>query len=212
MRTVIITFCILILSGTVVGQQLNVDKERQSEIIASMDESASAVKTLQCRFTQTKELPILNDKMVSHGVMYYSQDRGKLHWEYLSPYRYTFILNGNRIMMKSEAHTDVLEISDSRIFQEIARIMMNSLTGKCLTAASDFDTEIVSVDTTWIAELTPLRREMREFFSKIRLHFDPERRLVFKVEMIGENGDNTVIELNDIRTNITIDEKVFAID
>lgn len=184
----------------------------QAEIIEAIDRSASMLRSLQCDFEQTKELSLLQDSMVSRGVMYYLQEGGKLHWEYQTPYCYTFILNGNRVMIRSGERTDVIETSENRMFREIARIMMNSLTGKCLSDTLDFEVQI-SMDTgLWIAELTPRRREMGQFFSRVILHFNPDRHLVSRVEMIEKNGDRTVIDLKNMKTNVNIDESVFAVD
>lgn len=182
------------------------------EILAVIDRSASMLRSLQCEFVQTKELSLLQDRMVSRGVMYYRQEGGKLHWEYQTPYRYTFILNGNRVMVRSDERTDVIETSGNRMFREIARIMMNSLTGKCLSDTSDFEVRIFADAGRWIAELTPRRREMEQFFSRVRLHFDPDRQLVIRVEMVEKNGDRTVIDLKNLKTDATIDESVFAVD
>lgn len=184
----------------------------QEEIIAAINRSASMLRSLQCDFVQTKELSLLQDRMVSRGVMYYRQEGGKLHWEYQTPYHYTFILNGNRMMVRSGERTDVIETSGNRMFREIARIMMNSLTGKCLSDTSDFEVRISTDAGRWIAELTPRRREMEQFFSRVRLHFDPDRQLVTRVEMIEKNGDRTVIDLKNLKTDATIDENVFAVD
>ncbi len=195
---------------TVQAQNRTADASDQ-EILAAIDRKAAAIKTLQCEFTQTKELSLLRDQMVSHGVMYYQQEGGKLHWEYTSPYRYTFILNGDRVVMRSPDQTHVVNTSDNRMFQEIARNMMNSLTGRCLTATTDFRTRIRVENGTWIAEMTPIRREISSFFSQLRLHFDPKRQLVIRVEMIEKNNDKTIIDLKNIRTDAPLDETLFSV-
>ena len=51
-----------------------------------------------------------------------------------------------------------------------------------------------------------------QFFTKVRLHFDPTRQLVIRVELIERNGDRTTIDLKNLKTNTAIDEAVFAID
>lgn len=167
---------------------------------------------MSCRFTQTKELSILQEKMVSNGVMYYCRQGGRLRWEYQSPYVYTFVMNGNRVMMRSDERTDVIDTSRNQLFGQIARIMMNTLTGRCLTAAEEFKTEVRVEANEWIAELTPRRRDMTQFFARIRLHFDPQRRVVSRVEMFEQSGDRTVIDLKNIRTDVELDERLFAVD
>ncbi len=213
MKNKLILFFLCLLAGlNVVRGQDHPQAPSQEEIIAAINRSASMLRSLQCDFVQTKELSLLQDRMVSRGVMYYRQEGGKLHWEYQTPYHYTFILNGNRVMVRSGERTDVIETSGNRMFREIARIMMNSLTGKCLSDTSDFEVRISTNAGRRIAELTPRRREMEQFFSRVRLHFDPDRQLVTRVEMIEKNGDRTVIDLKNLKTDATIDENVFAVD
>ena len=143
MKNKLILFFLCLLAGlNVVRGQDHPQAPSQEEIIAAINRSASMLRSLQCDFVQTKELSLLQDRMVSRGVMYYRQEGGKLHWEYQTPYHYTFILNGNRVMVRSGERTDVIETSGNRMFREIARIMMNSLTGKCLSDTSDFEVRI----------------------------------------------------------------------
>lgn len=197
---------------TLVRGQNRVQTASPEEIIAAIDRSASSLRSLRCDFVQTKELSLLQDRMVSQGVMYYRQAGSQLRWEYRTPYRYTFVLNGDRVMMRSDGRTDVVETSANGMFREIARMMMSTLTGRCLTATSDFDIRVRAEEGLWIAELTPRRREMTQFFARVNLCFDPERQLVTRVEMVEAGGDRTVIELKNVQRNATIDESVFAID
>lgn len=183
-----------------------------AEVIASIDRSATALQSLQGDFVQTKELSLLQERMVSRGVIYYRQEGGALRWEYLTPYRYTFILNGERVMMRSGDRTDVIETAENRVFREIARLMMNSLTGRSLATTSDFEVHVIVEPERWVVELTPRRREMEQFFARIRLSYDPSRQLVSRVELIERSGDRTTIELKNLKTNQTIDEGVFAVD
>ena len=183
-----------------------------AEVIASIDRSATALRSLQGDFVQTKELSLLQERMVSRGVIYYRQAGGALRWEYLTPYRYTFILNGERVMMRSGDRTDVIETAENRVFREIARLMMNSLTGRSLATTSDFEVHVIVEPERWVVELTPRRREMEQFFARIRLSYDPSRQLVSRVELIERSGDRTTIELKNLKTNRTIDEGVFAVD
>lgn len=210
-KLILLLLCLMSGMGITRGQD-HTQTTSQIEILAAIDRSASMLRSLRCEFVQTKELSLLQDRMVSYGVLYYQQEGGKLHWEYQTPYRYTFILNGNRVMIQSGERTDVIETSGNRMFQEIARIMMNSLTGKCLSDTSDFEVRIATTAGQWIAELTPRRREMKQFFACVRLHFDSDQQLVTQVEMIEMNGDRTVIDLKNIKTNVPIDESVFAVD
>ena len=172
---------------------------------------ASSMKTMQCDFVQTKYLKMLNDKMVSRGKMYYQQTN-KLRWEYTSPYTYTFVLNDSKVLISKGKRNDVINVNQSKFFKEIARIMMNSVVGKCLTDSKDFKVSFIGSSTEYVATLYPQQKQMQQMFQKIILHFNKQKSMVAKVELIEKKGDRTVIELKNVKTNAPVNGKVFCIN
>ena len=166
---------------------------------------------MQCDFVQTKTLRMLNDKMVSRGKMYYQQS-DKLRWEYTSPYLYTFILNGSKVLISKGKRNDVINVEQSKFFKEIARIMMNSVVGKCLNDKKDFKVSLSATPTEYIATLFPQQKQMQQMFQKIILHFNKQRAMVAKVELVEKRGDHTVIEMKNVKVNSPINAKVFTIN
>ncbi len=183
----------------------------EQKIIRQINAVASSMKTMQCDFVQTKTIKMLNDKMVSKGKMYYQQS-DKLRWEYTSPYTYTFVLNGSKVLISKGKRNDVINVEQSKFFKEIARIMMNSVVGKCLTDTKDFKTSIQTTTAEYIATLLPQQKQMKQMFQKIILHFNRQKSVVTTVELVEKNGDRTVIELKNIKTNSAINAKVFSIN
>lgn len=182
-----------------------------AKIIQQINAVASKMRTMQCDFVQTKHMKMLNDKMVSHGKMYYQQS-DKLRWEYTSPYTYTFVLNGSKVLLSKGKRNDVINVNQSKFFKEIARIMMNSVVGKCLSDKKDFRTSIATTNSEWIATLVPQRKEMKQMFQKIVLHFNKSRKMVSTVELVEKKGDRTVIQLTNVKTNSSINAKVFSVN
>ena len=179
-------------------------------MVAEISKTAASIRTLTCNFTQVKTLSFLNDKMTSQGRMCYDAS-GKLRWEYTSPYTYTFILNGQQVHIQSAKNRQTIDIRQSRLFQGIAQVMMNSVTGRNLTSNKDFACTFYTQGDVWVADLVPQRKEMKQMFSTIRLRFDSKRRMVSQVEMNEKRGDVTVITLKDIKTNETINQNLFAL-
>lgn len=182
-----------------------------AKVIQQINAVASKMRTMQCDFVQTKHMKMLNDKMVSHGKMYYQQS-DKLRWEYTSPYTYTFVLNGSKVLLSKGKRNDVINVNQSKFFKEIARIMMNSVVGKCLSDKKDFRTSIATTNSEWIATLVPQRKEMKQMFQKIVLHFNKSRKMVSTVELVEKKGDRTVIQLTNVKTNSPINAKVFSVN
>jgi outer membrane lipoprotein carrier protein len=181
------------------------------QIIDQINSATSKLSSMQCDFVQTKTVKILNEKLVSKGRMWYQQPN-RLRWEYLTPYTYTFVFNGAKVSLKKNNRNDVIDVNRNRMFKEIASIMMNSVVGKCLTDRKSFRTTVKDTSAEWVATLVPLSKELKQMFTGIVLHFNKEKNVVVKVEMLEKNGDTTVIVLNNIIKNHKIDAKTFTVD
>lgn len=201
---ILVVFCIA--TTTVSAQAVSEAKIRQQ-----IEAAAASMKTMQCDFVQTKYLRMLNDKMVSRGKMYYQQS-DKLRWEYTSPYAYAFVLNGSRVLISKGNRNDVINVNQSKFFKEIARIMMNSVVGKALNDKRDFKVGLSSSATEYVAVLYPQQKQMQQMFQKIVLHFNRQRAMVAKVELIEKRGDRTVIEMMNVKVNSPINAKVFTVN
>ena len=161
----------------------------EQEIIQRMAAAAGEIRTVQCEFTQTKHTKLLKKEQVSKGKMS-CQLPDKLRWEYLSPRAKTILLDNS----KSHPTRGGME-------ESIARLIMNSVTGRSLTDSNMFHVTAEEKPTEYVATLIPQRKEMKRIFTKLVLHFDLKQSTVTEVELHEKNGDQTVIELHDIRIN-----------
>ncbi len=183
----------------------------EAQIRTKINQAAAQLQTLQCDFVQTKYLKMLNDKLVSHGKMYYKKS-DKLRWEYTTPYHYIFILNGSKVLLKNEKRNDIIDVNQNKVFKEIARLMMNSVVGKSLSDSRDFSSKISSSNSELIATLTPMRKDLKQMFKQISLYFSQSTSLVYKVILVEKNGDKTVIELKNAKKNESINTNIFNVD
>ena len=181
------------------------------QIINQISGATSKLASMQCDFVQTKTVKMLNEKLVSKGRMYYQQPN-RLRWEYMTPYTYTFVFNGQKVSLKKNNRNDVIDVNQNKMFKEIASIMMNSVIGTSLTDRKSFKTTVKDTPAEWIATLVPQSKELKQMFTSIVLHFNKEKSVVVKVEMFEKNGDTTVIALNNIIKNQKIDAKIFTVN
>lgn len=181
------------------------------KMIEQVCAAAGKMQTLQCDFRQEKRLSLLETNMVSTGRMYYKGGKA-LKWEYVSPYAYTFLLNGDKVMLGSQGKTDVIQVNSSKTFKQIARIMMHSITGKCLSDTEDFHVTMLVEGKEWVAELIPRQKELAQLFSRIRLHIDPKSQTATEVELTEKSGDLTRITMTNIKKNTPLDDALFHID
>lgn len=212
MKKILLLFSLLISGIMMEAQDLVAVSEVQGkEMIDKINSAASGMSSMKSNFTQIKKLRMMNKTISSSGVVYYQQS-SKLRWEYLSPYKYLFIINGNKVMMKNSKKTDVIDVNQNKVFQEIAKIMMNTMTGKCLTDKSSFSAKMYKSDKAWVAKLIPQRKEMKQIFAEIWITFDPSKMLPTEVMMKDKNGDTTTIKLTDQIKNGSIPSNIFAVD
>lgn len=183
---------------------------QQAKMISVINATAASIKTIQSNFTQVKSVSFLNEKVKSYGRMYYS-NQGKLRWEYVSPYKYTFAINGGKVYIKSGTKSQVIDIRTSRLFNSIAQIMINSITGKSLKANGDFNTQMYVDGNEWIAVLTPKKAQMKKMFRTVQLHFNSHHSMVSEVVMTETSGDSTVITLSGVKTNENIPDQIFFV-
>lgn len=203
---------VLLLSVLSVSAQRmqKANSAQQAKMISVINATAASIKTIQSNFTQVKSVSFLNEKVKSYGRMYYS-NQGKLRWEYVSPYKYTFAINGGKVYIKSGAKSQVIDIRTSRLFNSIAQIMINSITGKSLKANGDFNTQMYVDGNEWIAVLTPKKAQMKKMFRTVQLHFNSHHSMVSEVVMTETSGDSTVITLSGVKTNENIPDQIFFV-
>lgn len=182
-RYILYIICCL-LSVTLSAQGLS-----EQEIIQKMAAAAGEIRTVQCDFTQTRHTKLLKKEQVSEGRMS-CQLPDKLRWEYLKPRAKTILLDNSKSLPSRGGMED-----------SMARMIMNSVTGKSLTDSTTFLVTAEEKPTEYVAILVPQRKEMKRVFAKLVLHFDIKQSTVTMVELHEKNGDRTVIELHNIRIN-----------
>lgn len=183
---------------------------QQKEVIAKINKATSGLKSMSCNFTQTKHLSMLSDKMVSEGKMNYKQPN-KLRWEYTSPYQYLFIFSGTKVYVGNKSRKDVIDTNSNKLFKEVARIMMSTVTGTALSNAADFSVKVEDGKTLWNVTLIPKKKEMKKMFTRIVLSFSKSDLMISEINLHEKNNDRTNIRLRNIKTNIAINENLFAI-
>lgn len=188
----------------------SVEAQTQSQVKQQISRAAAQLRSMQCDFVQTKHVKMLNQNVVSTGKMYY-QRSDKLRWEYVTPYKYSFILNGSKVKINGPRRSDVINVQRNKVFKEIANIMMSSVVGNCLTDTGSFNVSIAAGKTEWVATLLPQRKEMKQMFQNIKLYFNKQNSMVTKVELTEKNGDGTVIVLKNVKANVSIPANTFRV-
>lgn len=209
LRIIFIGLALLFAVSSASGADYKPLTEAQTaEAIKKIDASCAGIKSLTADFKQVKDIAILQEKMVSTGKMYFAD--GMLRWEYVSPYTYLFILNKEKVLLQSSQTSSKMDVNSNRLFKSIARIIMNSITGQGLAGGGDFKVRMYLDGGCYVAELEPLKKEMKQMFKTVRLHFGKDLK-VNEVDLVDNSGE-TVITIRNAVYNKTVDAKVFVVD
>lgn len=206
MKRLYVIICMSVLSLTVMARQLS-----EQDMIKVIARSAEAVSTLQCDIVQTKHMRMMRRDMVSKGSMKYCRT-DRLRWEYTSPYAYTFLLNGTKVVLCKDGGKDVVDVARNKMMKEITSVMIGTMTGTALTDAGAFEASVKDDGQYWTVTLLPRKKDLRRMYTTILLMYNPGTGNTERVEMTEKNGDRTVIELKNIVKDKDIDAKVFQVD
>ncbi|HCC50862.1 MAG TPA: hypothetical protein DEQ30_01455 [Porphyromonadaceae bacterium] len=206
---VVLLIGMLLCVFSVSAQYQDATKEQKDEIVSKITKSAGDMKTMQGDFTQVKELSFMDDKVTSEGKMYYKKTN-KIRWEYITPYKYVFSMDGQNVRMTSGDKTNKVPVKSSKMFGEISKVMAGGVSGSGLIDSPDFDTRFMIGKDDYKVVLTPGKKEIKDMFSSIQLFVNKADNRIRSVELIEKSGDKTTITLKNVQVNTTIDDRLFA--
>lgn len=173
--------------------------------------SAAAQKTLTIKsdFVQEKNLSMLSEKIVSKGKFWFKKDN-LVRLEYTQPYQYLMIINKNNVYIKDGQKENKLSSKSNKLFQQINKITVDCVQGTALNNA-DFATKIFENKGTYLVELTPVAKGLKDYFKTINVVVDKKDYSVNTIEMIELSGDNTTLRFINKELNTTIPDALFTI-
>ena len=207
------SFVILLtcLSALYVMGQTKLTSEQEKQVLAKMDQSSNALRSLQCDFLQSKRMKILSKEMQSKGILYFKKP-DKIRWQYTSPYDYTFIMNGDKVQIKSAKSTKNIDIQGNKIFRQITTIILNTVTGGGIMNSADFNVELYKSGDIYFAKMLPKKKEVKQVYSSIEVYFNSALTMVETIKMVEKSGEYTVVKLVAPKINATINESVFKVN
>ena len=208
-RGPVLMMCFLLCSVALSAQYKDATEEQKKEIVGKIAQASGDMNTMQCDFTQVKELTFMDDKVTSEGKMFYKKTN-KIRWEYVKPYRYVFSMNGQKINITSGDNTTTIPANQSKLFQEISNVMVGGVSGTGLVDSPDFDARFFVGNADYKVVLSPKKKEVKDLFSSIQLYVNKPDNRIRSVELVEKSGDKTTITLKNVQMNAPIDDAVFS--
>lgn len=199
----------LVISGFSYGQALYKPMKDTASFKKSMAEVAKKTRTLKSDFVQEKNLSVLSEKIISKGKFYFKKDN-LLRWEYIEPFQYLIVLNGESVLIKDGQKVSKYDVQSNKLFKEINDMMVGMIQGKILSNKM-FDIAFLENDKYFIIKSQPLQKNKKEFLQDIFLFFDKKDLGVEKINITEPSGDYTEIIFTNRQTNTEIPDAEFIV-
>jgi outer membrane lipoprotein-sorting protein len=152
---------------------------------------------------------MLSEKITSKGKFWFKKDN-LVRMEYSTPFQYLMIINKNNVYVKDGNKENKIATSSNKLFQQINKITVDCVQGTALSN-TDFKFKIFENEKTFLVELSPVAKNLKEYFKNINIIVDKKDYSVSKIDMIELSGDNTVINFVNKELNANIPDALFAI-
>jgi outer membrane lipoprotein-sorting protein len=159
-------------------------------------------------FSQEKTLTALTEKITSTGKFWFKRSN-KLRLEYTKPFVYLIVMNGDKMLVRDNQKENRINVKSSKLFQQVNRIMIDCVQGTILDS-KDFTTRVFENGTTFLLEMTPVSKTLREFFQTIVLTVDKKDYSAKSIAMNEPMGDMTLIKFEHKKLNESIPDTVFT--
>jgi outer membrane lipoprotein-sorting protein len=172
-------------------------------------EASRNIRSLRSDFVQEKNLSMLSEKIVSKGKFWFKRDN-LVRMEYDKPYKYLVVINKSNVFIKDEQKENRISSRSNRTFQQVNRIIVDCVQGSALDNP-DFTTKLFEGKDSWLVELTPKEKGLKELFKNINIIVDKKELGILRMDMVEQTGDNTLISFPNKELNIDIPDALFAI-
>jgi outer membrane lipoprotein-sorting protein len=175
-----------------------------------LEHFSKTTQTIQGEFIQEKRLKLLNDKVISKGLLWFKKEN-KLRWEYSEPFSYIVVLNGGKVALKDEGKVSRYDAASNKLFMELNDILITCINGN-IFLSNKFSYRFLESEKSNVVELLPVSTSMKSFLEKIVLYFDKGDYSVSKVDMIEPSQNSTVIAFKNKKLNAEIPDQNFILN
>lgn len=170
---------------------------------------SAKIQSIESDFKQEKILSALTETIQSRGQFWFKR-ANKVRIEYKSPFSYTLVLNGDHMLVRDGEKKSQVNVRSNKLFQQVNRIMIDCVQGTILESR-DFTSRVFENDDTYLLELTPTSRSLREFFQVINLKVRKSDYSAMAIEMNEPGGDKTTISFMERKLNSALPDALFTL-
>lgn len=170
---------------------------------------SAKVQSITSDFVQQKELLALTETITSSGKFWFKRSN-RVRIDYTKPFTYRMVMNGDKMLVKDDQKESRINVKSNKLFQQVNKIMIDCVQGTILDS-KDFTTRVFENDKTYLLEMTPVSKALKEFFQTIVLSVEKKDYSVKSIDMNEPSGDKTTITFSNKVLNAQVADEVFAL-
>ncbi|MBL0342735.1 MAG: outer membrane lipoprotein carrier protein LolA [Bacteroidetes bacterium] len=183
--------------------------QNDSSFRNKLAQTAKKTQTIKSEFTQEKNLNVLSEKITSKGLFKFKKNN-KVRMEYTQPFKYLLVINGDKVMIKDAQKTNSFSSRSNKLFTVVNNIIIDCVQGTA-PENKEFKSVVFKNDKSYLLQLTPVKKEMKEYFATISLYLDTKECSVVRIEMLEPSGYTTIINFINKEINAIIPDTDFTI-
>ena len=201
MRTILLTLCLFM--GTIWCAQNNV--------LAEIENANTAYKVITGDFVRTQTNVAKGTSIKVDGMLYIVGEDQMAQY-YKAPSTDLLIINGNDFYMIRGKKTNKFNTEKNKPMRSLRNTLLYCVHGKPMLMATENRAEITAEKKANEYEVVLVStKKTPRGYAKIVLTYDLKSKLLTKMRMDEYNGNSTLYEMNNLKTNGNIDTKVFDI-
>ncbi len=208
-KILLLSIVLIFVSSIQLFSQEKMTDSEQKTFKEKVQKTAQNTKSIQSDFTQTKQLSVLDNAVISEGKLTFKSPNF-VKWEYSKPYKNIAIFKNDKLLVNNEGKKDEMDLSSNRMFRSLNTLIVNSIKGDMFDEYQ-FEISYFKNGADYLVKFIPKDKRMKKFISTFELKFEKESTQVNEVKLIEPNEDFTLIVFKNKQLNGTISDSVFKI-
>jgi len=182
------------------------------EILSRFDRAQTGIRTMTANFTETKDLKLLREPVVSKGKFYYTRPNDIL-WEYTDPTAKVFLIRKDELLAYYPQQRRAERVDISRFQSRLLKVFGIGQLSEDLKKYYDLALAPKQpAPGLYDLILTPRRRMVKKRIAQVRFWIDAKSFLPVRMEYFEQDGDRTILSFDETHVNAAIDEATYRIE
>ncbi len=184
----------------------NNDLNRQ--FAQELKEKCSEVKSIACKFVQTRSASVLAQDTDKHGKYFFLQPYHVLlafdDGDYIK-------ITSTMFEIKQNGHVHATKVSSNPMLKRLNSLLSACISGDASQITSGFDTEITANEDEFMLKLLPLRGRTGKKATETQLVFNRKDMSLKMMKMTQATGDFLQYRFYDVQYNTDLAQSLFDI-